>query len=265
MERGYVKFWRMSEDSEVFASSDLWRLWSWCLFRANFKKRFVPFKTGKGEVTVKLDPGQFIFGRSKAAESLGWSASTVWKRMKRLESIGNIAIESNRQYSIVSICNWEQYQDSLVEKVTGKEQPSDRQGTAKEQPSDTDKNDKKEKKEKKTKDIVEEPPRPQIPYSQIVSFLNEKAGTKYKPTTNKTKSLIKARFNEGFSLEDFKSVIETKCDEWLTDDKMVMYLRPETLFSNKFEGYLQASFTENTTKKKEWIKHEIPKTTAYSD
>lgn len=77
-----------------------------------------------------------------------------------------------------------------------------------------------------------------IPFSEIVSYLNEKAKTQYKHTSKKTKDLIKARCNEGFTLEDFKTVIDKKSNEWLNDSKMNQYLRPETLFGTKFESYL---------------------------
>ena len=77
-------------------------------------------------------------------------------------------------------------------------------------------------------------------YGQIVDYLNAKAGTRYKASTASTHRLIKARLNEGFTLEDFKTVIDKKCAEWLTNSKMEQYLRPETLFGTKFEGYLNA-------------------------
>lgn len=73
---------------------------------------------------------------------------------------------------------------------------------------------------------------------EIVSYLNSKAQTNYKATTNKTKSLIHARLQEGFSVDDFKRVIDVKCNEWLQDKEMHKYLRPETLFGTKFESYL---------------------------
>ena len=73
---------------------------------------------------------------------------------------------------------------------------------------------------------------------EIVSYLNSKAQTNYKATTNKTKSLIHARLKEGFSVDDFKQVIDVKCNEWLQDKEMRKYLRPETLFGTKFESYL---------------------------
>lgn len=77
-----------------------------------------------------------------------------------------------------------------------------------------------------------------IPYQEIVEHLNEKTGTKFRYQTKSTQEKIRSRFNEGFTLEDFKAVIDKKSDEWLNDKKMIQYLRPETLFGTKFEGYL---------------------------
>lgn len=78
----------------------------------------------------------------------------------------------------------------------------------------------------------------------IVEYLNQKTGKSFKESSSKTKTLIKARLNEGFTLEDFKKVIDIKTEEWLNDSKMNQFLRPETLFSNKFEGYLNQSKPE---------------------
>lgn len=75
-------------------------------------------------------------------------------------------------------------------------------------------------------------------YSRVVEYLNEKVGSSYKPTTKKTRDLITARMNEGFVYEDFKKVIDIKTEEWLNNKDMAKYLRPETLFSNHFESYL---------------------------
>ncbi|WP_255287684.1 conserved phage C-terminal domain-containing protein [Bacillus thuringiensis] len=77
-----------------------------------------------------------------------------------------------------------------------------------------------------------------VPYEDIVSYLNEKVGKSFKHKTAKTRSLIKNRFKDGFTINDFKQVIDIKAAQWLTDSNMSQYLRPETLFGNKFEGYL---------------------------
>lgn len=77
-----------------------------------------------------------------------------------------------------------------------------------------------------------------IPYEDIVSYLNEQAGKSFQHKTAKTRSLIKARFKDGFTIDDFKRVIDIKTAQWLKDSHMNQYLRPETLFGTKFEGYL---------------------------
>lgn len=77
-----------------------------------------------------------------------------------------------------------------------------------------------------------------IPYVEIVTYLNDAASSNYRSSTKKTKDLIKARYNEGFTLEDFKKVIDIKTAEWLNDNSMNKFLRPETLFGTKFESYL---------------------------
>ena len=77
-----------------------------------------------------------------------------------------------------------------------------------------------------------------IPYEKIIDYLNRKTDSHYRPTSKATRRLIKARYNEGFTDIDFKTVIDKKCAEWLQDGNMVQYLRPETLFGTKFEAYL---------------------------
>lgn len=77
-----------------------------------------------------------------------------------------------------------------------------------------------------------------IPYEKIIDYLNRKTNSHYRPTSKATRRLIKARYNEGFTDIDFKTVIDKKCAEWLQDGNMVQYLRPETLFGTKFEAYL---------------------------
>lgn len=83
-------------------------------------------------------------------------------------------------------------------------------------------------------------------YQPIINYLNEKTGKHYKHTTNKTQTVIKARWNEGFTEDDFKKVIDNKVAEWKGTD-MEKFLRPETLFGTKFEGYLNQESNNNQT------------------
>ena len=80
-------------------------------------------------------------------------------------------------------------------------------------------------------------------YNNVVSYLNQKAGTNYRPGSKKTHTCIHARIAEGFKEEDFKTVIDKKCGEWIGTE-WEKFLRPETLFGTKFESYLNAKVTK---------------------
>ncbi len=88
----------------------------------------MPVTTGRGTTQVKLESGQFLFGRHSAARELKHKASTTYKRMLKLEKSRNVTIQNHTHYSIVTICHWHDYQSrangEVAGKVTPKEQPS---------------------------------------------------------------------------------------------------------------------------------------------
>lgn len=77
-----------------------------------------------------------------------------------------------------------------------------------------------------------------IPFVEIISHLNQLTGKSYRWQSGKTQEKIRARWNEGWRLVDFLYVHQVKAEEWLNTDRE-QYLRPETLYGNKFEGYRQ--------------------------
>ena len=88
------------------------------------------------------------------------------------------------------------------------------------------------------------PDRPVYPYKDVIDYLNLKAGTAFRSTSKDTQKHIRARIDEGYTIDDFKKVIDVKVSQWgkepLPGEKdMRVYLRPSTLFGTKFEGYLQ--------------------------
>ena len=85
-----------------------------------------------------------------------------------------------------------------------------------------------------------------LPISKIITYLNTKTNSNYKSGSTKTRDLIKARFNEGFQLEDFIKVIDIKTAEWMNDPVWCNYLRPETLFGTKFESYINQKSVKKT-------------------
>jgi uncharacterized phage protein (TIGR02220 family) len=82
-------------------------------------------------------------------------------------------------------------------------------------------------------------------YEDIVNFLNQATGKNYKTNSVINRKFITQRLNDGFTIEDFKQVIAVKSTNWL-GGKMEQFLRPETLFSNKFEAYLNENVVSNS-------------------
>jgi uncharacterized phage protein (TIGR02220 family) len=80
-----------------------------------------------------------------------------------------------------------------------------------------------------------------IPYREITEYLNAKTGKNFRWKSKETRQHIKARWEDGYKIEDFQKVIDTKVAKWGKDPKYCDYLRPITLFGTKFEAYLNES------------------------
>jgi uncharacterized phage protein (TIGR02220 family) len=177
-----------------------------------------------------VERGSLITSIRKLCDSWRWSNKKVVRFLNDLESDGIISKKSDTKKTVINIVNYCKYQGSDNEesdsKATAKRQQSDTEASAKH----TNKNVNKGKKDNKDlKDIVE--------------HLNFSAGKNYKAESNLTSRLISARLNEGFTVDDFKRVIDAKVSEWGHDEKMQKFLRPETLFGTKFESYLNSNIT----------------------
>lgn len=86
-----------------------------------------------------------------------------------------------------------------------------------------------------------------VPYSEIIDYLNTKTGQKLKPTTKAYQKLIKARWNDGYKLQDFKAVIDNKAFEW-QGTRFWQYMTPKTLFAQShFDEYLNANKRETNS------------------
>jgi hypothetical protein len=115
---GFVKLWRKSKRSNVFAHEGLWKLWCLCLMKADHQPNLVIIE-GLLE-PVPVQPGQFITGRfSLHGDYHQWcrgykkkspSPYTLWRWLQTLEQMESLSIESFNKYSVVTIVNWEQYQ-----------------------------------------------------------------------------------------------------------------------------------------------------------
>jgi uncharacterized phage protein (TIGR02220 family) len=101
--------------------------------------------------------------------------------------------------------------------------------------------EKEEEKEEEKEVITSVITPPVIPplAESVVAYLNERTGKRFRADSESTVSLIGARAAEGYTLDDFKRVIDNRAAEWMGDAKMERFLQPSTLFrKTKFEGYL---------------------------
>ena len=129
---GFVKLFRNSLESSLFSNANLWKVWCYCLLRANYKQRTILFETEE----ITLSPGQFITGRLQGAMDCDMQPSTYRNQLKKLQSLTKLDIKSDNKKSIITILNWGSYQDASY----GVDSTSDSKRTAKGQQEDTDKN-----------------------------------------------------------------------------------------------------------------------------
>lgn len=138
--QGWIKLHRKLLASDVFQNEKLLKVFIYCLLKATHSN----YSQKVGRQTVELKPGQFIYGRRKAALELNMKESTVRDYMNILKDDGVITISPTNKYSVVTIVNWELYQ-GVDEKTDNKnDNESDNKPTTKGQQKDTNKNDKNE-------------------------------------------------------------------------------------------------------------------------
>ena len=127
------------------------KVFIYCLIKATHKDR----NQRIGRQTIKLGPGQFVFGRKVASVELSMPESTLRDYMNMLEEDGVITISSTNKFSVVTVDNWEVYQsdeEKTDNKRTTNKQQTDSKRTTDGQQMDTNKNVKNVKNDKNNKD-----------------------------------------------------------------------------------------------------------------
>ena len=99
---GFIKVDRDILDSEQFQEDWLCRLWLWCLLRANYEPALY-----RGQL---VQPGQFVVGRIAAAAELNVNPSKWYRGIERLVAMGSLATEANKNWTTITVCNWERFQ-----------------------------------------------------------------------------------------------------------------------------------------------------------
>ena len=232
---GFVKIYRSILHNGWLKNHKLTIGWLYCLLKASHREREVLI----GNRKVLLKPGQFIFGREKAVSETGLSPRSLRTVFKRLSLMQNLTIQTTNKYSLITVVNWEFYQTKEAEvtsKTTSKRPANDQQVTSKRPASDHI----QEVKNGKNGQEVKNGEKKILLYAEIVEDFNKITESNYKtdPVTKDIASLIDARIDDGFTIEDFKKVHKNKLASWGNDPKMKKFLRPHTLYTAKFQAYL---------------------------
>lgn len=220
---GFLKLHRKLKDNPVvMKDSDHLSVWIWLLIEAAWK----PHQRMFGGKKITVEEGQLITSALFIADELKISESKVKRILKLFESDRQIEQQTTRYGRVITILRWNEYQccDRQSE-----QQATDHWPTTDRPVTETEEY-KEEKKGKNGNKYTAE-------IREVIAFLNEMTGQNYRPTSQNAVKNITARMNEGFSVEDFKTVIYKKVKEWKDTDN-AKYLRPETLFGTKFESYL---------------------------
>ena len=188
---GFIKIHRKIIDTSIYLDSEAVHLFLHLLLKASFKERKIIFD----KQFVDLKRGQFITGRKKLALETGISESKIYRLLDIFKSDNLIEQQTNSRYSIISIVNWDEYQEI--------EQPTNSRRTADEQPTNTNNKDKKDNKDnnvsyaKKTDPFIN-------PYKTFFEAEYEKIFGQ-RPYLLKAHCEKLCEISEG--LEDFKGII----------------------------------------------------------
>ena len=190
----------------------------------NHDKKFIDIKRGSFITSVEQI-------RKKINDKLV-TPKKIRLILSTLEKMEFLATKTTNKYTLITILKYDLYQNGSNYKGKQKGELRASKGQGKGKVRATNKNDKNVKNDKKRDTLSSR-------CVLIINYLNEKTGKNYGVKNKSTVDLIHARFNEGRTVKDFFDVIDKKVDDWLTDDKMMKYLQPSTLFNRtKFENYL---------------------------
>jgi len=119
-QNGYIKLSRNVRYNGWLSNPSLWAFWCWCLLKASYK----PIDVVVGHQSVHLEAGQFIFGRHKAAKELNQSEQSIRTHLKYcLEKDKNLTIKTTNKFSIITVVNWDSYQNIENESNQQSNQP----------------------------------------------------------------------------------------------------------------------------------------------
>mgnify|MGYP000959972017 CR=1 FL=1 len=237
--KGWISLHRKIQDHWIWQDKPFSKGQAWIdiLLMVNHKEQKVLFNNQ----VITVEEGEKITSIRQLCDRWGWSNTKVNNFLDLLQKEEMITYKSDTKKTVIKVLNYNDYQQLRKvkndTKTTGKHHENDARTTQK-HTNNNDNNDNNDNNNNIYSPATQDDTSEKVPYKEIIDYLNMRTGSQYRHTTKKTRELIRSRWNEGFNLNDFKTVIDKKCVEWMGDAKMEKYLRPVTLFGTKFESYL---------------------------
>lgn len=240
---GFIKLFRQILDWEWYDDLPTCRLFIHLLLKANYAERNWHGQT--------IERGSCITSYATLASETGLSQEQIKRALKNLTKTGEIKRITTNKNTVICVVKYADFQGfgfEYNEQTTNKEQANNNQKTNEQQTSNkqtTTTKEIKNKRNKESKNIYTSLPEDKNVteiVETVIQMLNvetdKKDGEGFSPRAKKNVELISALIHEGYTVNDLKTVIEKKCDSWLTDPVMKSNLRPSVLFGDKFDEYL---------------------------
>lgn len=126
---GWLKLYRSILDSAVFQDAEILKVWIWLLCNVAFEQHDT-ICYGK---VINLKPGQIATGRKKIAQCTDLNENKVYRALTALKSLGNIEIKATNKYSIITVVNWDKYQDENGKRTANEQQANSKTTTEEQQ------------------------------------------------------------------------------------------------------------------------------------
>jgi hypothetical protein len=238
---GFIKDYRQELESEVWLMPPLYhRVWQWLKYNVNHTEANVPLRDG---TTVLVKPGERITSIRKIAEGVAWyergilkepnprTISEILKWLTKKEMVVVSNGESNRQYTLVSLINWDVYQEKENKSNGESNAQSNSKTTVKQQSVHINKNDKKEKNDKE-KYIADFTTNNEL-ITAIKSFIEMRKSLKKEMTDNAVKLMLN-KLNK-LAVDD-ETKIEILNQSVLGSWTDIYPVKQQKLFGNQTKG-----------------------------
>ena len=217
MDNGYVKLYTRFLKWKWYKDTNTKVLFIHILLKANYED-----KEWNG---ITIHRGELVSSVKKLREELGLTEQELRTSLSKLFLTHELTNKTTNKYTLFIVEKYNNYQIS-EDKITSKSTTTNIYTNLSSKIED-----------------IRESVREREGVREVLDYLNEKTNRNYNYKSEKNRSIIVARLNEGYIIDDFKRVVDTKCNDWLKDEKFNEFLRPETLFGNKFDGYLNKAIS----------------------